>query len=445
MTTSEKAGGQKDLKTLPRMDAVWESAVVSSITMMKKVIARAYENPESRKWAICMIGESGIGKNQLQEQLAAELGIEYMWFSCKGLAPEDLRGFPMPVRKLNGEKYAGDMEGLTKLLYDYYHRDPVYCFQTLEYLEKAFDPNFKGIIHFDELAQASKEVQEILYSLFYDRRIDNKKLSDGALIVISMNPPQMSEYMLSKLSKALVDRLALFKVVSTAEEWLRWADSNKVHSSLLSFVKTMPQVYERNKGRRLKHLSDMLYTFTDVTDESVRDELKVIVNSCIDLDSASSFAKHLREIFEISGVQILAGDKVQFKKLKSMLEKNSKAVQMHKIQADMGSVFKSPVTYLKDLFDKNGEDEGSKIVAKNLVAYMKMLASNQMQDSNVSLLKTLIESTNESKNSKIESHLNKILKDEEKDFYTEIMRCMSLTISSSTKPAQDQKTKTAGA
>lgn len=440
--SNETKGGQKDLKSLPRMDAIWESAICANITMMKNVITRSYSSDIARKWAICMIGESGIGKNQLQEQVTSDLGIDYLWFSCKGLAPEDLRGFPMPVRKLNGETYAGDMNGLVNLMHDYYHKEPVYRFQTLEYLEKAFNPGFKGIIHFDELAQASKEVQEVLYSLFYDRRIDDRKLSDGALIVISMNPPQVSDYMIAKLSKALVDRLALYKVVSTADEWLRWAKDNNVHPSLYSFVVSSPQTYERNKGRRLKHLSDMLYTFTDLTNENAREELRVIVNSCIDVDSAASFAKHLREIYEVSGVGILAGDKAQFKRLKSMLEKNSKAVQMHKIQSDMGMVFESPTTYLSDLFGAKGEDIAYRTIADNLVKYMILLGDNQMMDSNVSLLKTLIESSSKSKNTKIEGAINRLLMDKHKDFYTELMKCMNLNIKSSSK---NTKTMAAGA
>lgn len=437
--SSDNAGGQKDLKTLPRMDAVWEAAATTSITMAKKIITRCLNSDGARRWAVCLVGESGIGKNELQEQVCRELGVEYMWFSCKGLAPEDLRGFPMPVRKLNGEKYPGDLEGLTNLMYDYYHKDPVYTFQTLEYLEKAFDPSFRGILHFDELAQASKEVQEILYSLFYDRRIDNKKLSDGALIVISMNPPQQSEYMLAKLSKALVDRFAIYKIASTSDEWIRWASVNNIHPTLLSFVTNNPQVYDRNKGRRLKHFSDMLYTFQELQDDKIKDELKIVAHGCIDIESANSFGKYIREVFEISGIGVLLGDKSQFKRLKTMLDKDSRAVQMHKVQADMNAAFMSPKTHLKAIFDKSpNEGVAYNEIAKNLVNYMMMLGEKQMMDSNVSLLKTLISASEEGKDQGIMQNVNSILRStaEYNKFYLELMACMNIQITSSVKTAQ---------
>ena len=127
---------KKDINQMSRMDALWLFGSAATIEQMKRIITRRYSHDGARKWCLWLIGESGIGKNHLQEQVADDLKIEYLWFPCKGIAPEDIQGFPMPVRKLNGESekktYTGDIKGLVELQYDYYHKEPVYKFQLIE-------------------------------------------------------------------------------------------------------------------------------------------------------------------------------------------------------------------------------------------------------------------------------------------------------------------------
>jgi len=437
---------KKDLLRMSRMDQLAKYGIGATVEQAKNILRMKYNSELARKWCVWLVGESGIGKNHLQEQLAEELSIEYLWFPCKGVAPEDIRGFPMPVRKLNGEEagktYSGDLQGLVDLTYDYYHKEPIYKFQLLEYLEKAFDPNWKGIIHFDEFPQASKEVQEILYMFFYDRRLDDKKLSDGALIVASMNPPSMNEYMLAKIGKAAQDRPSILYVEGSAKEWINWARHNGINATLIDFITQHPSVFDVNKGRALHRFSDDLSMFGTLDPSALPPELKIIAYSDIDVESANKFAKFVQELFDISGVSLLLGEKQQFSKLKKMLKSESKSVHLYSVQQEMLSALEEPETYLKDLWKKNKGDASKSWdeVSERVVEYIKLLkgtsSEDNMMDTAVGLLKEITKMSLE----ELENRINAILKKKEnRDLYKEVLRCLAIQVNSRSEENPDQE------
>lgn len=448
MAGSEK---KKELSQMSRMDAIYHYGTPATITQMKNILRVQYSNDNAREWATWLIGESGIGKNHLQEQLAEELGIEYLWFPCKGIQPEDLRGFPALVRKLNGNEYKEGMEGIKDLLHDYYSKEPNYEFVQLKYLQKAFDPNWKGIIHFDEFPQASKEVQEMLYMFFYDRRLDDQYLSRGAMIIASMNPPQVNDYMLSKISKAAQDRPAIYVLSPSSKEWIEWAKKNNVHPTLVDFVADHPQVYDNNKGRRLKHFSDLLYLYPLDDPEKIPVELKIVAYATIRIDDADVFAKYLKDVFEISGIALLMGDKKSFKKLDKMIKGGEKAVHLYRINQEMIRGISDPAAYMKDIMNKNNGDLDKvwDIVSENFISYLKLLKYDDM-DSAVGVLKEITRMNIMD----LEDRVNTLLrKKENSSLFKEVLRCLSVNTNNKipddpmeeVKTESDLKSQAAGA
>jgi len=427
----------KDL--LSRMESHYRSAVHVSIEEMKEVLVRTYKSPSARKWAQWMIGESGIGKNFLIDQAAEELDVKVLWFPCKGLAAEDLRGIPKLIRKLDqSTEYENSMEGMVSMMKDYYSSDSQYVFQLLGNLLPAFQEGTKMIIHLDEWAQASKEVQAMLYMLLYDRKIDDHKLSDGVMIVCSMNPPSQSEYMLNKIQKAAQDRPVLWKVEANVSDWIKWAERNEIDDRVTGFVREHPVVFEKNKGRRLHNLSDMLtiYTDDDITVDTVADEsgekktvveiphtMKAAIQGCIDLDSAGSFMKYLKSIYEISGIQILMGDKKSFDRLKKTAGSRDKAVFFYRIQQEILAAFADPEQLLPDLFKKhkNNKEKTHKAIAKNLLDYLNIIKENDL-DTVMAMFKGICDA----ESYELENVVDDTLTNEEKysELFKEVDRCM---------------------
>lgn len=430
-TATEKMNTEQvDFASMSRIDALWEHGIPATVHQMKRIMKRRYEyGYESRKWSLWLIGESGVGKNHLQEQVAEELDIAYLWFPCKGIASEDIRGFPMPVRTIgndsDSDRYTGDIQGIVHILRDYYTEEPEYKFQLMQHLEQAFDPGWQGIIHFDEFAQASKEVQEILYMLFYDRRLDNKRLSDGAMIVISMNPPSQSEYMLKKIGKAAQDRSSIFIIKPTASEWIQWAKKNNLHPTLIDFVTDYTTVFEINKGRALHRFSDILTSFGTIDPANIPKDLKVEAYANITIDSADQFARYLKEIFDISGVALLNGNTDQFDKLKKMLKTSAKTVYLYRIQKEMMAALKEPETYMASLWSQYGADEQSAwdVVVGRILQYFTLLQKTDM-DSVIGFLKEITKVNNALLEDSFDRAMNK---EEHRYLQEEIDRCMHVS------------------
>jgi len=447
-----KPDKNKDVLRLSRDEALWHTGIRVTVTDMKQILKDTYANELCRKWTIDLIGESGIGKSWIIEQVAKELEIGFLRLVGTGLESVDVRGFPMPVRKLHSNGYQKD--DVAKVMADYYSTEPVYKFQLLETLQKAFSPDWSGILLLDEFAQASKEVQDVFFQIIYDRRMDEKVLSPGVMVVTAMNPPNLNEYMLSKISKAALDRLEMYIIDPSATEWVKWARSYGIDGRVVEFITEHPNVYDKNKGRRLHNLADKMSMYqnleTKVVGEEVVDDetgekaikqqiviphhVKAQIYATVDPESADMFVKFLREVFEVSGIQILLGDKDAYKKLKRMMKREDKTVFMYRVQQEMVKGLEEPEVYLKDIIKKKNDKAAWGAVAENLIEYMKLLKDNDM-DSAISLLKSITKIGN----GIIEEEIDKALKKSENlAMYKEVVRCMAT-------PTDDKNLKTMNA
>lgn len=381
-----------DLQKLPRMDQIWEAGIRLTMNSAKGIISAAFEH--TRKWAIMFMGVSGIGKSWIFEEVANSLGIGFVKLTATGLAPEDLRGFPQIVKVLKlGTEYPRNVAGLVTMLRDYLGEEPVYKMVLLETLRKVFDPRFKGIFFIDEWAQASKEVQDVLFQVIYDRRIDDNILPDGVLVVSAMNPPNLNEYMLNKISKAAEDRMEIYVLDPTASEWIIWAKEFGIDNRLISFISEHPGVYDLNKGRRLHHFSDKLSMFKSVkpNDHKTIKLIKTYAHATIDIESGDMFVKHLKDMFEISGISLLLGDEKTMNRLESMMESQEKAVHLSRIFKEVIAGIEDPENHLKDIWTKNKKVvDRWKVVAVNIMRFLRVLQSDSL-DSAVSLAKSVID------------------------------------------------------
>jgi len=430
---------KQDLQRYSRDEALWNTGIRVTITDMKQIMRDSYANEKCRRWTITMIGESGIGKSWIVEQVAKELNIGFLRLVGTGLESCDVRGFPMPVRKLHSNGYAKD--DVAKVMADYYSTEPVYKFQLLETLQQAFSPGWKGILFLDEFAQATKEVQDVFFQIIYDRRMDEKILSDDVMVISAMNPPNLNEYMLSKISKAALDRLEMYVIDPTAGEWIKWARSYGVDTRVSEFIAEHPAVYDRNKGRRLHNLSDKMSMYQSLEAKTIGEEVvdeetgekqvrtqviiphhvKAQIYATLDPESADMFIKYLREVFEISGIQILLGDLDAFKKLRKMMKREDKSVFMYRVQQEMVKGLEKPDVYLKDIIKKKNDKAAWAKIAESVVAYVKLLKDSDM-DSAIALLKSITKLGNNI----IEEQIDAVLKlPDNMGLYKEVIRCMA--------------------
>lgn len=151
----------------------------------------------------------GIGKSSVVKQTAEKMGIGF----C------DVRLSQCEV---------GDIKGLPNLNHET---------RTTEFYKPWWwprDMNSKGFLFFDELNRAQVDVQQAIFEVCLDRRLDGDFLPPGWRVVSAINATD--DYQVSDMDPALFDRWYVINFRPTVKEWITWGRENSVHDSVLEFI-----------------------------------------------------------------------------------------------------------------------------------------------------------------------------------------------------------------
>lgn len=161
-------------------------------------------------------GAPGLGKSDIVKQLAAEEEIGFIDLRIGTMLPEDLTGIPVP-----------DLEK-----------------RLAVWLRADFWPSVKrdgpkGIIMFDELSDAPRNLQSCIYRVILDRQIGDYKLPEGWWPMAAGNRRE-DKAAAQQISTALANRFAHIHVHADTDCWLTWANTNGISPMLMGFIKWRP-------------------------------------------------------------------------------------------------------------------------------------------------------------------------------------------------------------
>lgn len=148
--------------------------------------------------SILMLASPGVGKSDIVAQIADAIGYECRSLLGTQIAPEDISGIP----RIEGEG-----------------EDQRSVFYPPKLLLPADNKPF--VLFLDELPICNQEVQKAMYSLLLDRRIGERKLPRGTIVVAAGNNIEDSA-MVRAMSTALVNRVIILHIKVSVEEWLAW-------------------------------------------------------------------------------------------------------------------------------------------------------------------------------------------------------------------------------
>ncbi len=177
-----------------------------------------------------LIGRHGIGKSELLEQAAVELGIGYCCRDLSLMEPPDLIGLP----KMDGT--------------------------TTRYLPPAFLPvQGEGLLVFEELNRCAPYMRAPCLQLLTARCLNDYRLPPGWLPCAAINPPDDdADYDVQDLDAALLSRFTRVAVIADREEWLSWARAKQLHPDVLGFVASDPDIFTDTNPRSWKYVSNHL-------------------------------------------------------------------------------------------------------------------------------------------------------------------------------------------
>lgn len=212
-----------------------------------------------------IVGERGIGKSSLLNQLAKEMDAKLFQIDGNLLKEGEIGGMPIPsgtdssflkqfkrkVDKHGVEKSKGLIKSFLK---DYNNQDTSIVtystFWVLDEIRKVYEnnPNKVIILFIDELNRCEHAVQQELMNLILNREINGFKLPPSVRIVAAENPSQAfsefvnTDYQTVEMDEAQKDRLTWLLMQSDSDEWLKWAIENELNEHVIEYVTTTPQV-----------------------------------------------------------------------------------------------------------------------------------------------------------------------------------------------------------
>lgn len=166
----------------------------------------------------------GLGKSDIMRQLANELGIGFKDIRVGTMLPEDLTGIPVP-----------DLQR-----------------RVATWLRAEFWPNkeidgAKGIIAFDELSDAPRNLQSCIYRVVLERQIGEYQLPPGWWPTAAGNRRE-DRAAAQSISTALANRFAHIHIRADFDCWKHWANQNDIDPILVGFLNSRPELLHKMDG-----------------------------------------------------------------------------------------------------------------------------------------------------------------------------------------------------
>ena len=189
--------------------------------MSPKQLKEVLKKTMVAKLPVLIKGAPGIGKSDIIEQVADELGMKLLVSHPVVSDPTDFKGLPGIVENSKtGKKQAEFLP-----------------FGDLRKLIKAKVPT---IAFLDDLGQAPAVVQAAAMQLILARKINGHKISDEVVFIAATNRRQDKAGMCSILEPVKSRFATIIELEPDAAEWTEWALQNDMPPALIGFINFRP-------------------------------------------------------------------------------------------------------------------------------------------------------------------------------------------------------------
>lgn len=243
-------------------------------------------------------GAPGIGKSQIVNTVARELGMEVVDIRLSQTDPTDLRGIPIPVK---------DANGVTAV----YWAIPA-CFPT--------DPEAKVVIFFDELPNAPQACQSAAYQIVLDGKLGDYVLPVNTVVIAAGNR-RSDKGGTHEMALPLQNRFCHVELEVDHGDWLDYAVNTTLDPSVVGYLAAFPgDLHEYNPAsasrgfatpRSWEGLSDYLDQAPHMTDH----ELRAMASGLISEGIAGKFMAYRKRTVDLpSPKDVLEGRVTELKK-----------------------------------------------------------------------------------------------------------------------------------
>jgi len=171
------------------------------------------------RFPVLMRGRHGIGKSQVVYQIAESVKLPVVERRASQMTEGDLVGLPVIKGNTTG-------------------------WNPPDWFKFACDN--PCVLFFDEVDRATTEVRQGLFELTDSRKLNGWKLHKDTLIYAAINGGEHgSNYQVSDMDPAELDRYSCWDLEPTVEDWLVWA-KERVNTVIWDFINQNPKHLEHN-------------------------------------------------------------------------------------------------------------------------------------------------------------------------------------------------------
>ncbi|MEZ4685620.1 MAG: AAA family ATPase [Bacteroidia bacterium] len=222
---------------------------------------RQVEKEGKRKTPVCIWGRHGIGKTEIVENLAQELGYDFAY-----IAPAQFEEM-------------GDLVGMPAI------EDGRTVFRAPQWVPTSPGP---GILLIDDVNRADDRILRGIMQLLQNYELVSWKLPADWHIILTANPDG-GDYSVTPMDEAMLTRMMHITLEFEVKEWARWAQLGGVDPRGISFVLTYPELVSGNRTtpRTLVQFFESTGQIEDLATEL--DLIQILGASTLDAETVSAF------------------------------------------------------------------------------------------------------------------------------------------------------------
>lgn len=197
------------------------------INTLKAYLARDemgnYRIPSVRQRPVLLMGPPGIGKTQIMEQAAAEIGVGLVSYTITHHTRQSAIGLPfIEKRTYGGEEFSVTEYTMSEILASVYHL-----------MERTGLK--EGILFLDEINCVSETLAPMMLQFLQCKTFGNQRLPEGWLIVAAGNPPEYNKSV-RDFDVVTLDRVKRIDVTEDFTVWKEYARRRGLHGAVISYL-----------------------------------------------------------------------------------------------------------------------------------------------------------------------------------------------------------------
>ena len=190
--------------------------------------AGAYLIPAIRQRPILLMGPPGIGKTQIMEQIAGELGVALVAYTITHHTRQSAVGLPF-IRQRN---FAGVDRSVTEytmseIIASVYERMEQTGLRT-------------GILFIDEINCVSETLAPTMLQFLQCKTFGNQAVPAGWVIVAAGNPPEYNKSV-REFDLVTLDRVRRIDIEPDLRVWQEYARAHRLHPAVTAYLELRPQ------------------------------------------------------------------------------------------------------------------------------------------------------------------------------------------------------------